>query len=149
MRSTNTSREDVTMAKQPVGGSEPAGSYSAGIVAEGRFVYVSGQGPLRDEVLTGTGIEEQTRVTLDNLAAVLESAGASLADVVRCGVFLADVRDFAAMDRVYAGTFPRPLPARTTVGAAFPLPGMLVEIDCVAVLPSSGAPGAGAGQPTG
>ena len=133
--------KDVTMAKQPVGGSQPGGSYSPGIVAEGRFVYVSGQGPFRDEVLTGTGIEEQTRVTLGNLAAVLESAGASLADVVRCGVFLADVRDFAAMDKVYAATFPQPLPARTTVGAAFPVPGMLVEIDCVAVLPSTGQPG--------
>jgi 2-iminobutanoate/2-iminopropanoate deaminase len=53
-------------------------------------------------------------------------------------VFLADVGDFDAMDQAYSGTFPRPLPARTTVGAAFPVPGMLVEIDCVAVLPSTG-----------
>jgi enamine deaminase RidA (YjgF/YER057c/UK114 family) len=139
------------MAKQPVGGSQPGGSYSAGIVAEGRFVYVSGQGPFRDGALAGTGIEEQTRVTLGNLAAVLESAGASLADVVRCGVFLADVRDFAAMDKAYAGTFPRPLPARTTVGAAFPVPGMLVEIDCVAALPGTGTgqPGTSGGRPAG
>jgi enamine deaminase RidA (YjgF/YER057c/UK114 family) len=139
--------KDVTMAKQPVGGSDPAGSYSPGIIAEGRFVYVSGQGPFRDGALTGTDIEEQTRVTLGNLVAVLGSAGAGLADVVRCGVFLADVRDFAAMDKVYAGIFPRPLPARTTVGATFPLPGMLVEIDCVAVLPSTGP--AGGRQPAG
>jgi 2-iminobutanoate/2-iminopropanoate deaminase len=103
----------------------------------------------QDGALAGTGIEEQTRITLGNLAAVLESAGASLADVVRCGVFLADVRDFAAMDKVYAGAFPRPLPARTTVGATFPLPGMLVEIDCVAVLPRTGLAGTGGGQPTG
>jgi 2-iminobutanoate/2-iminopropanoate deaminase len=141
--------KDVTMAKQPVGGSKPAGSYSAGIIAEGRFVYVSGQGPLRDGAVIGAGIEEQTRVTLGNLAAVLEAAGATLADVVRCGVFLADGRDFDAMDKVYAGTFPRPLPARTTVGVTFPLPGMLVEIDCVAVLPSTGLPAAGGGQPAG
>jgi len=126
------------MAKQPVGGREPGGSYSPGIVAEGRFVYVAGQGPFRDGDLAGTGIEEQTRITLGNLAAVLGSAGASLADVVQCGVFLADVGDFAAMDQVYADIFQRPLPARTTVGAAFPVPGMLVEIDCVAVLPSEG-----------
>jgi enamine deaminase RidA (YjgF/YER057c/UK114 family) len=125
------------MARQPVGGSEPGDSFSAAIVAEGRFVYVSGQGPFLGGDLTGTGIEEQTRITLGNLAAVLESAGASLADVVRCGVFLADVRDFAAMNQVYVGTFPQPLPARTTVGATFPLPGMLVEIDCVAVLPGT------------
>jgi len=137
------------MAKQPVGGSKPAGSYSAGIIAEGRFLYVSGQGPFRDGALAGTSIEEQTRVALGNLAAVLESAGVSLADVVRCGVFLADVRDFAAMDKVYADMFPRPLPARTTVGVAFPLPGMLVEIDCVAVLPSTRLAGNGSGQPAG
>ena len=88
------------MAKQPVGGSRPAGSYSPGIIAEGRFVYVSGQGPFLDGALSGAGIEEQTRITLGNLTAVLESAGATLADVVRCGVFLADGRDFDAMDKV-------------------------------------------------
>lgn len=125
------------MAKQPVGGSQPAGAYSPGIIAEGRFIYVSGQGPLRDGVVTGDTAEEQTRVVLGNLAAVLESAGASLADVVRCGVFLADIRDFAAMDKAYSEAFPRPLPARTTVGAS--LPGILVEIDCVAVLPAATA----------
>ncbi len=123
------------MTKQPVGGSRPAGAYSPGIVAEGRFVYVSGQGPLRDGVVTGGTIEEQTRVVLGNIASVLESAGASLADVVRCGVFLADIGDFRGMDAVYSQMFPPPLPARTTVGAT--LPGILVEIDCVAVLPAT------------
>jgi 2-iminobutanoate/2-iminopropanoate deaminase len=124
------------MARQPVRGSEPAGAYSPGIVAEGRFLFVSGQGPFRDGVVTGETAEEQTQVALGNLAAVLESAGASLADVVRCGVFLADIGDFAAMDKAYSATFPRPLPARTTVGVT--LPGFLVEIDCVAVLPPAG-----------
>ena len=123
------------MAKQMVGGSRPVGSDSPGIVAEGRFVYVSGQGPLRDGEVTGDTIEEQTQIVLANVAAVLESAGAGLADVVQCRVFLADTADFRAMDGVYAQVFPAPLPARTTVGVALPLPGMLVEIDCVAVLP--------------
>jgi 2-iminobutanoate/2-iminopropanoate deaminase len=126
------------MAKQTVGGSQPAGAYSPGIVAEGRFVYVSGQGPFRDGEVVGDTIEEQTRVVLANVAAVLESAGAGLADVVQCRVFLADTADFRAMDGVYAQEIPRPLPARTTVGVALPLPGMLVEIDCVAVLPATG-----------
>ena len=104
----------------------------ARVIAEGRFVYVSGQGPVRDgEPVMGT-IEEQTALVLENLATVLAEAGASLADVVRCGVFLADIDDFAAMNAVYARTFPEPLPARTTVGAI--LPGIKVEIDCVAVL---------------
>ena len=124
------------MAKQVVGGSQPAGAYSPGIVAEGRFVYVSGQGSLRDGEVAGDTIEEQTQIVLGNVAAVLESVGAGLADVVQCRVFLADTADFRAMDRVYAQVFPPPLPARTTVGVALPLPGMLVEIDCVAVLPA-------------
>jgi 2-iminobutanoate/2-iminopropanoate deaminase len=126
------------VTKQPVGGSRPAGAYSPGIVAEGRLVYVSGQGPLRDGEVTGATIEEQTRIVLDNVAAVLESAGAGFTDVVQCRVFLADTADFLAMDAVYAQYFPEPRPARTTVGVALPLPGMLVEIDCVAVLPATG-----------
>ena len=121
------------MAKRAVGGTQPVGAYSPGIVAEGRFAYVSGQGPLRDGVVSGDTIQEQTRVALGNIAAVLASAGASLADVVRCGVFLADMADFRGMNDVYAEFFPDPLPARTTVGAT--LPGILVEIDCVAVPP--------------
>ena len=124
------------MAKRAVGGTQPVGAYSPGIVAEGRFAYVSGQGPLRDGVVSGDTIQEQTRVALGNIAAVLASAGASLADVVRCGVFLADMADFRGMNDVYAEFFPDPLPARTTVGAT--LPGILVEIDCVAVLPATG-----------
>jgi 2-iminobutanoate/2-iminopropanoate deaminase len=123
------------MAKHPVGGTRPAGSYSPGIVAEGRFVFVSGQGPFRDGELAGETAGEQTRVVLENVAAVLAEAGASLSDVVRCGVFLADVADFREMDEVYSGYFPQPLPARTTVGAVLPMAGMRVEIDCVAVLP--------------
>ena len=129
------------MTKQPAGGSRPAGAYSPGIVAEGRFVYVSGQGALRDGAVTGDTIEEQTEIVLANIAAVLESAGATLADVVQCRVFLADVGHFRAMDGVYSQAFPQPLPARTTVGATLPLPGMLVEIDCVAVLPATATGG--------
>lgn len=121
------------MPKRAVGGTTPGGAYSPGIVAEGRFIYVSGQAPIRDGNVVGESTAEQTRVVLENLAAVLAEAGASLADVVRCGVFLADMADFAAMNEVYGQVFPHPLPARTTVGAS--LHGFKVEIDCVAVLP--------------
>lgn len=127
------------MPKRAISGSRPAGAYSPGIVAEGRFVYVSGQGPLRDGAVVGETVAEQTRITLENLAAVLAEAGATLADVVRCGVFLADIGDFAPMNNVYAEHFPQPLPARTTVGAALAA-GMKVEIDCVAVLPGQSSP---------
>ena len=129
------------MAKQPVAGSRPAGAYSPGIIAEGRFLYVSGQGPLRDGAVVGETAAEQTRITLENLGAVLAAAGAGPADVVRCGVFLADMADFAEMNGAYAEFFADPLPARTTVGAA--LAGFKVEIDCVAVLPAAEHTGAG------
>ena len=131
------------MTKRAVGGTQPGGAYSPGIVAEGRFIYVSGQGPTQDGVVIGETAGEQTKVVLENVAAVLAQAGAGLADVVRCGVFLADIADFAAMNEVYEQMFPHPLPARTTVGAA--LVGIKVEIDCVAVLPPEPAPQAGAG----
>ena len=127
------------MAKRAVEGTKPGGAYSPGIVAEGRFVYVSGQAPIRDGVVTGGSTGEQTRVVIENLATVLAQAGAGLADVVRCGVFLADMADFAEMNEVYGQMFPHPLPARTTVGAG--LHGFNVEIDCVAVLPEP-TPGA-------
>jgi 2-iminobutanoate/2-iminopropanoate deaminase len=89
---------------------------------------------MRHGVVTGKSVEEQTRVALENLAAVLAGAGAGFSDVVRCGVFLANMADFQAMNSVYSEFFPAPPPARTTVGAA--LAGFLVEIDCVAVVPS-------------
>ena len=87
------------MSKQAVTGTTPGGAYSPGIVAEGRFVYVSGQAPTVDGVVSGETAGEQTRVVLDNLAAVLAAAGASLADVVKCNVYLADIADFDEIDR--------------------------------------------------
>jgi 2-iminobutanoate/2-iminopropanoate deaminase len=124
------------MSKQAVTGTRPGGAYSPGIVAEGRFVYVSGQSPTRDGVVAGATVGEQTKIVLDNVGTVLAGAGATLADVVKCNVYLADISDFDEMNAVYGQVFPAPLPARTTVGAA--LRGILVEIDCVAVLPQPG-----------
>lgn len=72
-------------------------------------------------------------MALDNIAAILAQAGAGLDDVVRCGVYLADMADFAEMNEAYLAKFSEPLPARTTVGVT--LRGFRVEIDCVAVLP--------------
>ncbi len=123
--------------KQAVQGTTPAGAYSPGIVAEGRFVFVSGQASLRDGAAVPGTVEEETRLAIANLRAVLAEVGADLEDVVRVGVYLADIGDFAAMNAVYAEHFPVPLPARTTIGAE--LPGIKVEIDCVALLPESGA----------
>lgn len=120
--------------KTAITGTTPVGPYSPGIVAEGRFLFVSGQGPLTDGRIVPGTIEEETELTLQNIGRILESAGATPADVVRCGVFLADLDDFARMNTVYERFFPTPRPARTTVGTA--LIGIKVEIDCVALLPA-------------
>lgn len=118
----------VTTDKAP----RPAGHYSQGVKAGG-FVYVAGQGPLSPQGQVAPGdIREQTRLVLTNIRNILEAAGATLQDVVRCGVFLADIGDFAAMNEVYRDVFGPNPPARTTVGAN--LPGIKVEIDAVAYI---------------
>lgn len=124
--------------KQAVHGTTPAAPYSPGILARGTTLWVSGQGPLRDGAVVPGTIEQETALTLENVAAVLAAGGAGVADVVRVGVYLADLDDFAAMNAVYAEFFRArggegaPLPARTTIGAG--LLGIKVEIDCVAVV---------------
>lgn len=109
----------------------PAGPYSPAIRVGGQ-VFASGQAGFTKDGELLSGITSQTRQTLENLLAVLASAGASEQDVVRVGVFLTDVADFAAMNEVYASVFSEPFPARTTVYVDLP-PGMLVEIDAIAV----------------
>jgi reactive intermediate/imine deaminase len=108
--------------------------YVSAVVADGRFVFVSGQTPTRDGALVEGSIEEQTMVVLQNIAAILQSAGAGLDDVVRCGVFLADLEALPEFNETYARAFGSRLPARTTVGVS--LPGYSVEIDCIALVPS-------------
>ena len=71
----------------------------------------------------------------DNLDAILEGAGASLADVVKCGVFLKDGNDFAAMNEIYIEFFGEQKPARTTVEAKFANPDIKIEIDAIAYKP--------------
>jgi 2-iminobutanoate/2-iminopropanoate deaminase len=114
----------------------PRGPYSPAVVA-GDFVYVSGQGPidpLTDKMSYGD-IQHETRITLSNIGRILKAAGVDFSDVVRCGVFLRDGNDFAAMNAVYTEFFGDQRPARTTVAVAFADPTMKVEIDCVAYKP--------------
>jgi 2-iminobutanoate/2-iminopropanoate deaminase len=122
------------MNKRAITGLPVAASFSPAIVAEGPLLFVSGQVAMRDGEVVSGSIEEETELAIDNLQTVLRAGGAELSDVVRCGVFLADLGDFAGMDAVYKRIFPEPLPARTTVGVA--LPGFKIEIDCVALLRS-------------
>ncbi len=111
----------------------PKGPYSPAVRAGG-FVFVSGQGPIAlatGEVLRGS-IEEQTELVLGNIKAILAAAGVAMEAVVKTTVYLADIQDFAAMNRVYATFFPTNPPARTTIQAAnLPL-GIGVEIEAIA-----------------
>jgi 2-iminobutanoate/2-iminopropanoate deaminase len=122
------------MAKQlirPEGGPPPGGAYSPGLRA-GDFIFVSGQGPIdpASGQIVGDTIEEQTARTLENIKLILEAGGASLDDVVKATVHLSDLALFQRYNTVYAGYFPDPKPARTTVGSR--LLGIMVEIDVIA-----------------
>jgi endoribonuclease L-PSP, putative len=110
------------------------GPYSQAIKANG-MVYCSGQIPINIETgeFVSDDVAEQTEQVLKNLSAVLEAAGSSLGKVVKTGVFLADMNDFAAMNEVYGRYFTENKPARATVQAARLPRDARVEIDCIAV----------------
>jgi len=121
-------RETITAENAP----EPAGPYSHAVVAGG-FVYVSGQGPVKPE--TGEmpdAFEEQVRQTLSNLKTILEAAGSGLDNVVKVNAYITDLTRFSEFNEVYKEFFQDAPPARTTVATA--LLGMLVEVDCVAIV---------------
>jgi 2-iminobutanoate/2-iminopropanoate deaminase len=115
----------------------PRGPYSPAVRA-GDFIFVSGQVPINQAtgVTVSGDVQQETRQVLNNIKGNLEGCGATLSDVVKCQVFLTDIRDFAAMNEVYAEFFGDAKPARTTVAvAALPLAGAKVEIDAVAYKP--------------
>ncbi|GLZ38810.1 Rid family detoxifying hydrolase [Actinokineospora sp. NBRC 105648] len=115
-------------------GKPPAVPLSPG-VRKGNIVQVSGQVAFHPETgeVVGATVAEQTEQVLRNVLAVLAEAGATEADVVMFRVFLTDVAHFGEMNEVYARFLSDPLPARTTVYVGLP-PGLLVEIDALAVL---------------
>ena len=119
------------------GAPAPQGPYSSAVRA-GDFLYISGQGPvdpISGEIDAETTIREQTRLVLQNLQTILRGCGGDLKDVVKCSVFLQDVKEFESMNEVYAEVFGEYKPARTTIGSGMVALGMKVEIDCVAYLP--------------
>ncbi len=122
------SKEQITTSKA----GKPGGAYSQGIKAGG-FVFVSGQGPKHpDTGLAGDTIEQQTAQVLENVRAILEAGGATMAGVVKVTAYLSDMALFQRYNAVYETYFPDPKPVRTTVGAD--LNGILVEIDAIAYL---------------
>ena len=120
-------REIIATDKAPAA----IGPYSQAVKA-GEFIFVSGQLPLSaaGELVDG-GIKAQTRQVLENLRAVVEAAGRSLADVVKCTVLLLDMNDFAAMNEVYGEFFTAAPPARAAFQVCRLPRDVLVEIEAV------------------
>jgi 2-iminobutanoate/2-iminopropanoate deaminase len=111
------------------------GPYSQAVVSNG-FAFLSGQIPLDPATgqLIAGDIAQQTQRVLENLKAVLDSCGSSLAQVVKTTVYLKDMGEFASMNEVYARYFPTDPPARATVEAARLPRDVRVEIDCIATV---------------
>jgi 2-iminobutanoate/2-iminopropanoate deaminase len=123
-------KKEIRTDKAP----QAIGPYSQAIEADG-LIFASGQiaiDPASGELNTG-GIEEQTRLVLSNLKAVLEAAGSSMDRVVKCTVFLQDLNDYAAMNAVYGQFFSAPYPARAAVQVARLPKDVKVEIEAMAL----------------
>jgi reactive intermediate/imine deaminase len=102
-------------------------------VRAGSMIYLSGQigtTSMTPPTLIAGGIEAETRQTLENIKGVLAKSGASMDDIVKCTVMMADMRDWAAMNAVYASYFPKHKPARSSFGTAGLALGAKVEIEC-------------------
>jgi len=105
-------------------------------VKSGDYIFVSGQvGHTDDNGNKISDIEGQTRRCMDQMGKILEKAGTSMQDVVKVTIFLGNVADYQKMNDVYKSYFPSEPPARSTVIAGLAIPGMLIEIDCIAYNP--------------
>lgn len=123
----------------PKEGPPAVGPYSPGVIANG-FLFVSGQIPINPqtgEIIQGS-FESQLRQTLDNLKRVIEAAGASLMDVVKITVFLADLNNFSEMNAIYSEYFSDSKPARSCVQAARLPKDIAVEIEAIVCMPTTG-----------
>lgn len=114
----------------------PPGPYAQAYRA-GNTIYVSGQVPFNPDTgkpISG-GIKEQTRLTFENISAVLDAGGASLKNVVKVNAWLRDLKDFSGFNAVYKEYFTEPpYPARTTLQSGAVLPEFLIEVEVTAVL---------------
>jgi|SRR5579859_4079432 len=127
-------------AKVVAGKAKPLGKYPH-VKRAGDFLFVSGTSSRRaDNTIAGVGdIRAQTRAVIENIRDILESAGASLKDVVEVTTFLVDMKDFAGYNEVYGEYFEQHGPARTTVAVReLPHPQLLIEMRAVAYRPLRG-----------
>lgn len=117
----------------PADSAPPAGPYSPGI-RTGNLLFVSGQGPFdADGALVGEDFTTQARAAFGNVEKIIRAAGGDLSGIVRIGAYLNTLDDFAAWNLVMREFLPAPYPARTTIPVD--LPGFLIEIDAIAILP--------------
>lgn len=125
-----TMKKEIKTNKAP----QAIGPYSQAIEANG-FVFVSGQIALHPETgeLSLGDIKEQTKLALENVKSILEAAGSSLQNVVKCTVFLQDLNNYAPMNEVYGSFFSSPFPARAAVEVARLPKDVKVEIEAIAV----------------
>lgn len=123
--------ETVATEKAP----KALGPYSQALKTAG-LVFCSGQIPINPatNAIEASTIEDQTRQAIENLKNVLETAGSSLSKVVKTTVFIKDMNDFSALNRVYAEMFGETKPARSCVEVARLPKDVKVEIECIAVL---------------
>ena len=116
----------------------PVGPYNQAIVATGKMLFISGQisiDPATNQLAHSGDVAKQTELVMANLAAILKEAGATFEDVVKTGVFLKDMNDFATVNSIYARYFAEATaPARACVEVARLPKDVLVEIDCIAVI---------------
>jgi 2-iminobutanoate/2-iminopropanoate deaminase len=108
------------------------GAYSAGILIDG-WLYISGQGPLdlaTGEIVYGT-IEEETILTLSHIKKIVQAAGGTMDNIIKCTVHLVDINDFEKFNAAYSSFFPQIKPARTTVQSVLS-GGIKIEIDAIA-----------------
>lgn len=127
-------REVIRTDKAPA----PVGPYNQAIVASGKMLFVAGQiaiDPRLGDVVYTDDVTKQTEQVMRNIEAILTEAGATFNDVVKTGVFLADMKDFAAVNAVYAKYFSEDTaPARACVEVSRLPKDVLVEIECIAVI---------------
>jgi 2-iminobutanoate/2-iminopropanoate deaminase len=128
-------REKVVVGALPVGGTEPMISSA---VRWGDLLFLSGRAPIDVSTmqLVSDDFETQARDVLRQIAESLGEAGTGWEHVLRVQCYLADADDFAAWNRIWAETFPAPRPVRTTIVTGFTVPGMLIEVEVTAGIPS-------------
>lgn len=126
------------MGKQIIGGEVVVGGNKIPLskaIRAGDYVYLSGQVPLKSDGSVETGsIEDQTRVVMDNIKAILDEAGCGLSDVIKATAWLSNRADFAGFNRVYAEYFPDAPPTRSTVESSLMID-IRVEVEVTAYKP--------------